>query len=182
MAIIGQEKKPHPFSKEAREMREQDNISDDIKSTSEKSSDNDTLKAVLARLEKLEAENQALKWNDPVSIARSKKEIYKWPWDYSFSLWGWKPVISWMSYRLDQTKDWEFKNQFWQFETNHYMKLELADGTILDWITNYNFVRDREKSKHMKCKVLSDEEGNTTYEFDTEQYGIIKILSSKFIN
>ena len=141
----------------------------------------DKLSAILKRLEMLEAENQKLKANDPVSIARSKKEIFKWPRQYSFTLRGWKPVLSRTSKRKDSTRDLVFKNQFGQYESNHLLELKLWDGTTLD-VDAELYNRDKKKTEPMPCKLLTNEEGDTSYIFNTSDYWEITILSSKFIN
>jgi len=182
MTIIWQENKPHPFSKEWRELRAK---TQEPKETTQvepaKQPTDDKLSAILKRLEALETENSILKANDPVSIARSKKEIYKWPRHYSFKLRGWIPVLSRTSKRKDPTKDLVFKNQFWQYESNHLLSLTLWDWTTVD-VDAELFNRDRQKTEPLPCKLVTDENWDTSYIFNTPDFWEIIILSSKFIN
>ena len=142
----------------------------------------DPMKAILARLEAQENEIKQLK-SEKWQSEKQAKEIYKWPRKYCFSLWGDKPVISWVSYRKDNTKDREYKNlSTGLLETNHYMKLELSDWTIVEDVTNYNFLRDRKKTEPLSAKVTNNEDWTTSYEFNTTDYWKVTILSSKFIN
>ena len=178
-------KKPPYFSKEARAAREatQPIISQnlpDSKSVEQKPMDS-TIQTLLKRIEELEAKDKVRDENDPMSIASMKDKHYTWPSKYAVSLRGWIPVLAWESFRKDPTKDFEFKNQFGQYETNHYMRLMLADGTQVE-VTNYNFLRDRSKTEPMFCKEVKDESWKTTYVFDTGTYGQLTILNSNFLN
>lgn len=141
----------------------------------------DPMKLILEKLERQEAELKALKNQRPQISMKDAREKYAWPRHYAFSLRGGVPVVAWESFRKDSTKDFEFKNIYWQYETNHYMKLKLANGEEVE-VTNYNFLRDRQKSDPMPCKVTTDEKWNTTYEFDTESYGKVTVLSTSYIN
>lgn len=135
----------------------------------------DNLSAILARLSKLEEENKRLKDWDAASIARNKKEIYKWPRHYAFSMWGWVPVISWTTKKMDNTKDLVFKNNHWVYESNHALVLVLADGSTTEVEVNL-FNRDRQKTEPMPCSVVTNEAWETVYVFNTPDYGKISLL------
>ena len=138
-----------------------------------------SMKAILERLERQEAEIKALKaWKN---VNQDAKKKYDWPSSYSFSLWTGVPVLSRVSVRKDPSLDREFKNKFGHYESNHYMDLTLSNGKKIN-VSNYNFLRDRTKTDPMPCSMITTETWENTYVFNTAEYGRVKILSSKFLN
>lgn len=136
------------------------------------------LKSILDRLERQDAEIAALKTKDKDKFF--KKEKYKWPRNYKFSLRGWIPVLSRVSVRKDPTKDFVYKNEAGVYMSNHYLDLKLANGkTVNVEVNTYN--RDKQKTEPLPCTVSTDETWETVYIFNTPDYGKISILSS-FIN
>lgn len=181
--------KPHPFSKEWRALRaaqewanvtEIPSITPVVETQTVKNQD-PTMKAILERLERQEAELKALKSKDDGSMYKDAKAKYEWPRHYSFSLWAGIPVLGWESFRKDPTLDFEYMNDRKVWVTNHYMRLKLADGTEVE-VTNYNFNRDKKLSDKMPAKVMTNELWETHYTFHTETWGDITILSSNFLN
>lgn len=139
-----------------------------------------TMEAILKRIEAQDAEIKKLKQKDAVNVEVEGKEVFKWPWNYAFSLWGWIPVISWETVKLDPTKDLLFKTRDGR-ESNHYLELTLSDWTITKVeVTMFN--RDRTKTEHMPATVIIGETWEPSYVFNTDEYGVVTILSSKFLN
>lgn len=175
-------KKPHPFSKEGRALREAQQepiISNNLPEQVEVKQDS-TMQAILARLDRQEEELKTLRGDKDIN--KDAKEKFKWPRHYRFSLWAWVPVLSWETKRRDNTKDLVFKNQFWQYESNHDLLLQLLDGTTATVdVTLFN--RDRSKCEPMLAKLIVDDKTwATSYVFNTEEYWVVTILSSNFIN
>lgn len=178
-----EEKKPHPFSKEWRALREaqQNGV---VQATQEsvaveaKPVNQPDLSNVLERLERLEQENQELKAAKENQFIKAK-ERYEWPRKYSYKLWGWIPVLSYESYRKDPSKDLTFKNNFWHYESNHYLKLSLANGeTVNAEVTEFN--RDYTRSDYNDAELRTDNKGNILwYVFnDTTYWELLVSLSA----
>ena len=177
-------KKPHPFSKEAREARAAEAV--ETTQPKEPKATTPDLSAVLDRLTKLESENKELK--DRFVPAAVKWQEIDWsPKQFKYKMrWG-VPVISWTTKKIDNAKDLVFKNKFWQFESNHLLALQLADGTSIDVEVN-EFGVHHMKSEYM---VAKDQNGGliynetlplaTSFTFDTPDYGTFT-LAKEFIN
>jgi hypothetical protein len=154
--------KPHPFSKEWRALRAQQetqevaNTTEEIvvKSTEPKKAEksDSNLQAILERLEALEQENKELKSNTATKLKDAKK-VNNDPKKFSYKLRGWVPVISYVSKRQDPTKDLVYKNQFWQYDSNHILVLSLADWTtaevdVIEFWKNYEISEKVEAYDH----------------------------------
>lgn len=178
MTVIWQNK-PHPLSKEWRALREAQKAANAVETFDSKPQEvstptNPDYKALLERMERQEREIQELKdgKSNPFSSA---KERYKWPYHYSYTLRGNIPVISRKTVKMDVTKDLQFKNQYWVWESNHALELELANGeTTKVEITLYN--RDKQKTQPMPCTVMTNEDWEKMFVFKNEQYWDLKIL------
>ena len=130
------------------------------------------VEAILARLDKLEKENDELR-NWQMNVFTKGKEIYEWPRSYSYKMWGWVPVLWFTSFKKDPTKDLVYKTQFWQWESNHYLKLYLADWKEADVEVN-EFNRDYTNSEKMVAEKRTDNKWNLEgYAFNVEPYGEI---------
>ena len=135
----------------------------------------ESLQQILSRLNALENENAKLRGNDAASIAMSKKEKFKWPRHYAFTMWGGIPVLSRTSKRMDATKDLVFKNQFGQYESNHALVLKLANGEETEVEVNI-FNRDKQKTEPLPCSIITTEDGTTVYVFNTPDYWKLELL------
>jgi hypothetical protein len=135
------------------------------------------LNEVLKRLEALERENQALKeWKE--NTFKKAREIYQWPRAYSYKLWWGVPVLSYTSYKKDESKDWLYKNPQGQFVSNHYLELTLASGkTISVEVNEFNSAFTRSEKITPKT-VLTDGVTPTWYVFLDETYGEFTVLPS----
>ena len=89
---------------------------------------NDAMSEILDRLEKLEKENEELK-KGQMNVFTQWKERYSWPRAYCYKLWWGVPVLWYESFRKDPTKDLVYKDQFWQWKSNHFLRIKLADGS-----------------------------------------------------
>ncbi len=140
----------------------------------------DGMQAILDRLDKLEKENEELKkWQ--MNVFTAWKERYDWPRAYCYKMWWWVPVLAFQSYKKDKTKDLVFKNQFWVWESNHYLKLTLADESVVDVEVN-EFNKNRTLSDKIIAEKRTDNKWNLVwYAFNTEEYWEI-IVSPNLIN
>ena len=111
---------------------------------------NPDLNSILERLEKVEQENEALKKSKENMFVKAK-ERYEWPRTFSYKIRGEVPVLSFTTFRKDPTKDLLFKNQFWQYESNHYLHVSLATWAIVDVEVN-DFNGNHTKSKKLEAK------------------------------
>lgn len=133
------------------------------------------LDEVLRRLETLEKENQELK--DAKNPMKKAREIYDWPRKYSYKLWWGVPVLWYTSVKKDASKDLLYKAPTWQYVSNHYLKLELANWKSVQVEVN-EFGISHTKSEKQFCKVISDWRNVQWYEFETDEYGKILVLPS----
>lgn len=88
------------------------------------------LQSILERLDKQEA--QIKEQNELISKLKDwdnniKEEAYKWPRHYSFKTFDGKPVLSYKSFKKDNTRDWKYKTIQWQEIINQWLKLTLWD-------------------------------------------------------
>lgn len=140
----------------------------------------DQMQAILERIERLEKENNELR-EGKMNVFTSGREVYDWPRKFNYKLWWGKPVLSYKSFKKDPTKDLVFKDQFWQWKSNHYLKLTLADNSEVEVEVN-EFNRDYERSEKVYAEKVTDTRGHVLgYEFDTEEYGKI-IVNENMIN
>ena len=136
--------------------------------------DNQNLDGILDRLNKLETENKELKEQvSPENAFKKGKEKYKGPRHYSFKLWGWQPVLDYVSEKKDPTRDFVYKNQYWEFTENQLMKLTLLkeDGStdtkkVLSTAFNDWFIR----SDKMEAKIESNGDEVLSYTFTTSEF------------
>lgn len=74
-----------------------------------------------------------------------------------------------------------FKNQFGQWESNHYLELSLADGSKVDVEVN-EFNRDYTLSDKIIAEPRTDNKGNLLgYAFNSDEYGEF-IVAPNIIN
>jgi len=141
--------------------------------------ENVNLDGILERLESLESENKALKEKvDPENAIKKGRQKYEWPRKYSYKLWWGKPVLDYKSVRKDPTRDYVYKNQFWEYIDNQLMELTLLceDGKTEKCeviVTQFNdgFTR----SEKLEAKVESDWMNTTWYVFDTKDFWTFKV-------
>ena len=138
-----------------------------------------TMKAILDRLEKQEAELKLLRGDKDIN--KDAKEKYKWPWKYAFSLWTGVPVVSIEYFLKDPEADLVYQNQNWMRVENQYARLTLLNGKVVE-TSNYLYNKNKTKSDHFFAKLGVWADGETTYTFNEPKYGEFTILSSKFIN
>lgn len=139
--------KPHHASKEARAEREAAKLQQPKNEPVVNTPDN-WMAYVLEEIAKLKSENELLK-DKMVHPAIKWREINNDNKKFSYKMrWG-IPVLSYVSKRKDPSKDFVFKNQFWQYDdTNHILVLSLADWTTQEvQITEFN--RDFTRSEKM---------------------------------
>lgn len=166
------EKRPHRNSKEGRALREQAKLAEasivtETESTvtetqvtpivekTEAPKSNDQMTYVLEEISKLKAENENLK--SKITHPWVKwKEINQESKLFSYKMRGGVPVLTYVSKRRDPSKDFVYKNQYWQFESNHTLVLSLADGSTID-VDVVEFNRDFDRSEKMVCKNQYDE-------------------------
>lgn len=159
--------------------QKQDSDSEQITAEPQKEPAQQDLNKLLKRLEEQEKRLQELEKGES-NIFKDAKEKYKWPRNYKFTMWWWVPVLSYESFRKDPTKDFVYKNQYGTYESNHYLKLTLANGKTEEVEVNI-FNRDKSKTDPMPCKIQTNEDWEQVYIFSTEDYGQITVLS-KIIN
>ena len=141
------------------------------------------MEAILDRINKLEKENEELRtWKMDVNNPfKDGKRVYEWPRAYCYKMWGWVPVIWFTSFRKDPTKDLVYKNQWGTWESNHYLKLQLADGNEVDVEVN-EFNRDYTLSEKITAEPRTDNKGNLIgYAFNSDEYGEF-IVAPNIIN
>lgn len=145
------------------------------------------MRAIYERLERLEREGDELrkenaelrKWQANVFL--DWKKFYEWPRKYSYKMWWWKPALSYKSFKKDPAKDLVYKDQFWQWRSNHYLKLQLVwDEEVEVEVNEFNkYYTNSEKMFAEKC---TDTRWNLLwYEFDTEEFGKF-IVAENMIN
>lgn len=141
---------------------------------------NNSMDAILERLDRLEKENAELR-EGKMNVFTEWKKVYTWPRAYCYKMWGWVPVIWFTSYRKDKTKDLVYKNQFGQWESNHYLELKLANGDTVDVEVN-EFNRDYTLSEKILAEPRTDNRGNLLgYAFNSDEYGEF-IVAPNIIN
>jgi len=138
------------------------------------------LSKVLERLERLEKENEALKKSKENSFSKAKERL-QWPRTFSYKIWWGVPVLSFDTFRKDPTKDLLFKNQFWAFESNHYLKVKLQNNETVEVEVN-EFNRSHTKSDKLEARnqygELIDLENlklAKTFTFDTYDHGTFTV-------
>jgi len=160
MAKIGEIKKTN--------VKQSMDIEPTIESNEESTIVQPDISAIIERLNKLEAENKEFRktqWN----VFKDAKEKYKWPWAYSYKMWWWVPVLSYVSYKKDKTKDFEYKNEYWVMTHNHYLKLSLADETTIDVESN-EFNQHATKSDKIICEIIWNENNPEGFKFKHDEY------------
>lgn len=141
---------------------------------------NDAMSEILDRLEKLEKENEELK-KGQMNVFTQWKERYSWPRAYCYKLWWGVPVLWYESFRKDPTKDLVYKDQFWQWKSNHFLRIKLADGSEEEVEVN-DFNKFRTLSDKIIAEKRTDNKWNLLwFAFDTEQYWEI-IVEPNMIN
>lgn len=142
--------------------------------------ENTAMEAILERLDRLEKENAELR-EGKMNVFTEWRKVYEWPRAYCYKLWWWVPVIWYTSYKRDKTKDLMFKNPYGQWESNHYLKLELADGSSVDVEVN-EFNRDYTLSEKIIAEPRTDNKGHLLgYAFNSDEYGEF-IVAPNIIN
>lgn len=111
---------------------------------------------------------------------REAKKRYTGPREFSFKLRGWVPVLSYQTTRKDPTKWLRYKNQFGHYTNNQLLKLSLADKSTVD-VDVEDFLAHSDRSEKMRCQVITDENGDKVYKFNTDNWGEFTVLE-KVIN
>lgn len=140
----------------------------------------DAMSEILDRLDKLEKENAELK-KGQMNVFTQWKEKYDWPRAFCYKMWWWVPVLSYKPFKKDPTKDLVYKDQFWQWSSNHYLKLHLADDNEVDVEVN-EFNKNRTLSDKIIAEKRTDNKGNLLgFAFPTEEWWEI-IVEPNMIN
>lgn len=139
-----------------------------------------TLDNLLQRMDRLELENEELR-KGQMNVFTEWRKFYEWPRKYCYKLrWG-VPVLWFKPYKKDPTKDLVYQNQYGAWISNHYLKLDLANGKSVDVEVN-EFNRDYTLSDKMLAEKTTDNRGNLLgYTFNTEDWGEI-IVAPNIIN
>lgn len=124
--------------------------------------------SILDRLDTLEKENKELKEEKKNTFTKAK-EKYEWPRKYSFKLWGGIPVEKYTSFKKDKARDFLYKNEYWTYVSNHYLKVQLKDAKDLDIEVN-EFNKNYVNSKKMFASIKEEVNGKKEYTFSTEEY------------
>ena len=136
--------------------------------------------AILERLDRLERENDELR-TGKMNVFTEWRKVYTWPRAYCYKMWWGVPVIWYTSYRKDKTKELVFKNPYGVWESNHYLKLELANGDSVDVEVN-EFNRDYTLSEKIIAEPRTDNKGHLLgYAFNSDEYGEF-IVAPNIIN
>ena len=154
-----------------------------VENKAEEPTKNYDMEAILDRINKLEKENEELRaWKMDVNNPfKEGRRVYDWPRAYCYKMWGWVPVIWFTSFRKDPTKDLVYKNQWGTWESNHYLKLQLADGNEVEVEVN-EFNRDYQLSDKIIAEPRTDNKGNLLgYAFQSDEYGEF-IVAPNIIN
>lgn len=154
-----------------------------VENKAEEPKKNYDMEAILDRINKLEKENEELRaWKMDVNNPfKDGRRVYDGPRAYCYKMWGWIPVIWFTSFRKDPTKDLVYKNQYGTWESNHYLKLQLADGNTVDVEVN-EFNRDYTLSEKIIAEPRTDNKGNLLgYAFNSDEYGEF-IVAPNIIN
>ena len=141
------------------------------------------LSNVLERLERLEKENAELK-DARENPFKNWKERYNWPLRFKYKLWGWVPVLNYVSLLKDPTKDLTYMNQFWKLENNQNLKISLANGKTLE-VDSIEFGKHHSRGEEMEANNQNWEVITTDnvkfakeFKFQTKDFGEITVLSS----
>lgn len=134
------------------------------------------LNTILARLDKLESENQALREWKKVD----EKAKYEWPRHYSFKIFDNKPVLWYKSFKKDNTRDWKYKALNGQEIINQWLKLTLWDFeknkevVVEVWVDNFHewFWR----SEYMEAEVIWNWTDIKWYNFTTTSFWKFTVL------
>ena len=154
-----------------------------VENKAEEPKTNYDMEAILDRINKLEKENEELRtWKMDVNNPfKDGKRVYEWPRAYCYKMWGWVPVIWFTSFRKDPTKDLVYKNQWGTWESNQYLKLQLADGNEVEVEVN-EFNRDYTLSDKVIAEPRTDNKGKLIgYAFNSDEYGEF-IVAPNIIN
>ena len=141
---------------------------------------NDAMAEILDRLDKLEKENAELKkWQ--MNVFTQWKERYEWPRAYCYKKWWGVPVLWYKAFLKDPTKDLMYQDQFWQWKSNHYLRIKLANWEEEEVEVN-DFNKFRTLSEKIIAEKRTDNKGNLLwFAFDTEEYGEI-VVEPNMIN
>ena len=127
----------------------------------------DKLQQILERLERVEKENEELKKGKENMFVKAK-ERYAWPRKYSYKMWANKPVLSYESFKKDLSKDFQYKNEKWVFVSNHYLRVTLADKSVVE-VEVDEFGASFTRSDKLDCAVI-ERNGKKEYEFNTSDF------------
>ena len=132
------------------------------------------LSEILRRLDVVEKENAELKAKSENPI-KNAKDRYEWPRHYSYKMWAWVPVCSYVSKRKDASKDLLYKDYKGNYISNHILELTMADGKKLEVEVNeFNWAFTR--SPKMPCEVKSDWMNVTWYVFNDDKLGTFTVM------
>lgn len=143
----------------------------DVSNPAQEEGTNDltTLQSILERLDTLEKENEELK-KGQLNVFTEGKKFYEWPRQFSYKMWWGVPVLAYQSFRKDLTKDLVYQNQYGAWVSNHYLRLDLANGKKVEVEVN-EFNKHYTTSEKMFAEKATDNRGNLLgYEFNTEEW------------
>lgn len=121
----------------------------------------------LKRLEAAEAKAEAAEAKAAELMKKSAEkenphkdahEHYKWPREFCYNMWGGIPILDWKSKKKYPARDWTYKNQYWEFVSNHYMVVSLAykdeSGNDKIEVERTEFHASIKKSEMFKAKTV----------------------------
>lgn len=139
---------------------------------------NEDVRALLNTVKALQEEVGALKEasGDKADSFAKAREIYQWPWDYSYKTYGGVPILSYVSRKKDASKDYLYKNHKGEYINNQMVQLTLANGEtpeieVLDLANCQN-------SPKQRCAVTVKASGEKVYVFSHPEFGEFEVLSN----
>lgn len=130
------------------------------------------LNDIVERLNKVESENQELRKKNEPSV-KSEKETYKWPKLFNYKMWDWIPVLDYESTKLDTARPLVVRGQNGEYQSNHILRLTLADWNVQNVDVNeFNAYFERsEKLEPKRIDRENDEEWTIIgYVFEHPRY------------
>lgn len=152
-----------------------------------------TLASMLTEMKELKAKVWKIEERDETWM-KTAKDIYDWPLFASYRIWAWKPILSNKSVKGVEWYDYWYKDVKGEEVMNHFIELELADGTTIEGnnkIPLIMFWKAYERSKPIQFwlrltdwselktvtkRQLQDAQWRMDkFIFNTEGYGVIEV-------
>ena len=152
-----------------------------------------TLASMLTEMKELKAKVWKIEERDETGM-KTVKDVYDWPLSASYRLWAGKPILSSKSVKGVEWYDYRYKDQKGEEVINHYIELELADGTTIEWKNKIPLIMywkayerskpipfwlrltDWSELKTVTKRQLQDAQWRMDkFIFNTEEYGVIEV-------